>query len=57
MKEVLIKEYNNLEQLNKKTKKLDNLIFANQTKPPEVLFTKDSTTVYLYLEKTKSNTT
>ena len=46
----------NLEQLNKKTKKLDNLIFANQTKPPEVLFTKDSTTVYLYLEKTKSNT-
>ena len=45
-----------LNQLKKKTKKLDNLLFANQIKPPEVLFTKDSTTVYLYLEKTKSNT-
>ena len=45
----------NLKQLKKKSKKLDNLLFANQIKPPEVLFTKDSTTVYLYLEKAKSN--
>lgn len=44
------------------TKKLENasnaikaLPFASEIKPPEVLFTKDSTIVYLYLEKTKAN--
>ena len=30
--------------------------FVNQVKFPEILFTKDSTTVYVYLEKTNSNT-
>ena len=31
------------------------MIFANEIKSPEILFSKDSTTLYLYLEKTKSN--
>ena len=30
--------------------------FVNQLKFPEILFTKDSTTVFVYLEKTNSNT-
>ncbi|MBP4141457.1 hypothetical protein J3S90_06555 [Flavobacterium sp. P4023] len=29
--------------------------FVNQVKYPEILFTKDSTTIYVYLEKRKSN--
>ena len=46
----------NLNTIKKKTERLNDLSFTNQAKPPEVLFTKDSTTLYLYLEKTKSNT-
>ena len=42
--------------INEKTSNLNALRFANQIKDPEVLFTKDSTSVYLYLEKSKSNT-
>ena len=34
---------------------LNQLPFAQQKRPSEVLFTKDSTSVYLYLEKIKSN--
>ncbi|WGD33770.1 ShlB/FhaC/HecB family hemolysin secretion/activation protein [Olleya sp. YS] len=45
----------NLESINKKVITLNNLSFANQTKPPEILFSKDSTQLYLYLEKTPSN--
>ncbi|RAJ14449.1 POTRA domain-containing protein [Olleya aquimaris] len=45
----------NLELINKKTLALNNLSFANQAKSPEILFTKDSTQLYLYLEKTPSN--
>ncbi len=59
-----------LKQLHKKyvhktfnqeiTKELYNEIssyeFANQTKYPEILFTKDSTKIYIYLEKRKANT-
>ncbi|MCH7524823.1 MAG: hypothetical protein IIC74_07395 [Bacteroidetes bacterium] len=45
----------NLKTLKEKSETLNTLQFANQIKPPEILFTKDSTTVYLYLEKTKSN--
>ncbi|WP_298239209.1 POTRA domain-containing protein [uncultured Algibacter sp.] len=44
-----------LNEIKKKNERLDNLKFANQIKPPEVLFTKDSTTLYLYIEKAKSN--
>ncbi len=46
----------NLNEIKTKTKVLNTLRFANQTKPPEVLFTQDSTAVYLYLEKLKNNT-
>ncbi|WP_280930817.1 ShlB/FhaC/HecB family hemolysin secretion/activation protein [Aquimarina sp. 2201CG14-23] len=35
---------------------IDNLGFAKNIKPPEVLFNKDSTKVYLYLEKVSANT-
>lgn len=44
-----------LNAIKQKTKKLNNLLFTKELKSPEVLFTKDSTTLYLYLEKTKSN--
>ncbi|WP_299257892.1 ShlB/FhaC/HecB family hemolysin secretion/activation protein [uncultured Aquimarina sp.] len=39
-----------------KSKKIDNLGFAKNIKSPEVLFEKDSTKVYLYLEKKSANT-
>ena len=46
----------NLTKIKSKTKNLNSLSFANQIKDPEVLFTTDSTSLYLYLEKSKSNT-
>jgi len=45
-----------LSEIEKKTEQLNNLRFANQLKTPEVLFKKDTTTLYLYLNKTRSNT-
>ncbi|OBQ56020.1 outer membrane protein assembly factor [Tamlana sp. s12] len=45
-----------LNQIKSKTEQLNNLNFARETKSPEVLFSKDSTSLYLYLEKTQSNT-
>ncbi len=45
----------NLKTIKEKTLELENLIFAGQIKDPEVLFTKDSTLLYLYIEKLKSN--
>ncbi|MDO5971268.1 POTRA domain-containing protein [Flavivirga aquimarina] len=44
-----------LAKIENKTNQLTNLKFANEIKSPEVLFSKDSTTLYLYLEKAKSN--
>ncbi len=44
-----------LTKIKNKTNQLNNLRFAKELKPPEVLFSKDSTTLYLYLEKAKSN--
>ncbi|TGV02051.1 POTRA domain-containing protein [Flavivirga rizhaonensis] len=44
-----------LTKIKNKTNQLNNLRFANEIKSPEVLFSKDSTTLYLYLEKAKSN--
>ncbi|GGZ79178.1 POTRA domain-containing protein [Algibacter mikhailovii] len=44
-----------LNTIQTKTTQLNNLKFAKELKPPEVLFTNDSTTLYLYIEKTKSN--
>lgn len=45
----------NLNAIKQKTELINNLPFANQVRPPEVLFSKDSTSLYLYLEKVKSN--
>lgn len=45
----------NLEGIKSKTEKLQDLRFAKELKTPEVLFTNDSTTLYLYTEKTRSN--
>ncbi len=42
--------------LEEKMQRLKNLRFAESIKPPEIQFTRDSTTVYLYLEKERSNT-
>ncbi|KAA5828144.1 hypothetical protein FPF71_04725 [Algibacter amylolyticus] len=44
-----------IDNIKSKTEQLTNLNFANEVKAPEVLFLKDSTTLYLYLEKSKSN--
>ena len=44
-----------LNSIKKKVQDLSALKFTSQTKTPEVLFTNDSTTLYLYLKKTKSN--
>ncbi len=44
-----------LDAIRRKSEELNNLRFANQQRPPETLFTADSTTLYFYLEKTKSN--
>ena len=45
----------NLNAIKDKVALLEDLRFASQIKDPEVLFTKDSTTLYLYLEKNKTN--
>ncbi|MDY2587474.1 POTRA domain-containing protein [Winogradskyella aquimaris] len=45
----------NLNEIKEKVERLEDLRFASKIKDPEVLFTQDSTTLYLYLEKTRSN--
>lgn len=45
-----------LEKIKEKTGAFNDLIFANQIKDPEVLFTQDSTILYMYIEKARSNT-
>jgi len=45
-----------LDKIKQKTKSLNDLNFANQTRDPEVLFSKDSTILYMYIEKASSNT-
>lgn len=45
----------NLEKIKEQNDLLDNLGFVRTLKPPEALFKKDSTIVYLYLEKTNHN--
>ncbi|NNL82863.1 MAG: hypothetical protein HKP28_05700 [Winogradskyella sp.] len=44
-----------INKIKRKTRQLNDLSFANQIKEPEVLFSKDSTLLYLYLEKSKAN--
>ncbi|MFD0860789.1 BamA/TamA family outer membrane protein [Sungkyunkwania multivorans] len=43
------------EMIENESNSLNTLPFINQLKPPEILFEKDSSTVFLYFEKTKSN--
>lgn len=45
----------NQETLKKLHADFEKFRFVSQTKYPEILFTKDTTKVYLYLEKAKSN--
>lgn len=45
----------NLNEIKEKVELLKDLRFANKLRDPEVLFTKDSTTLYLYIEKTRTN--
>ena len=49
------KQVFDLKAIKTKSEQLNNLNFANEVRPPEVLFSKDSTTLYMYLEKSKSN--
>jgi len=46
----------NLDEIKKQTSNFQNINFVNQVREPEVLFTKDSTLLYLYLEKEQVNT-
>jgi len=45
----------NKEKLKQASQAIVNLAFVEELKPPEVLFTPDSTLVYLYLKKKRSN--
>lgn len=45
----------NQDGLQRTNKELEEYRFVKQTKYPEILFTKDSTKIYVYLEKTKAN--
>ena len=45
----------NQDNLNKIYKDFDKIRFTKQTRYPEILFEKDSTKVYVYLEKIKTN--
>lgn len=45
----------NQENLNKIHSDFEKFRFVNQTKYPEILFTKDTTKVYVYLKKSKPN--
>ncbi|WP_299364658.1 POTRA domain-containing protein [Winogradskyella sp.] len=45
----------NLNEIKDKVELLEDLRFANKIRDPEVLFTKDSTTLYLYVEKNRVN--
>lgn len=45
----------NRKQLIEQSGQLDALRFVNQTKTPQVQFTKDSTNLFLYLERTQAN--
>ncbi len=46
----------NKETVLEKSERLEQLNFVSNIKPPEILFNKDTTTVYLYLQKQSANT-
>lgn len=56
LKRLYKKRVFNQDNLDKLYKDIALYRFVKQTKYPEILFTKDSTKVFVYLEKTKSNT-
>ncbi len=45
----------NLNEIKEKVVLLEDLRFAKTIREPEVLFTRDSTTLYLYIEKARAN--
>ena len=45
----------NLTEIQRKSRRLKNIRFAKEIKSPEVLFTNDSTILYIYVEKVKQN--
>ena len=45
----------NKELIQRVSRSVNSLTFAQEAKAPEILFTNDSTIVYLYIEKRKSN--
>lgn len=45
----------NKDKIEKASRAVNNLNFAEELKQPEILFTNDSTIIYLYLKKKKSN--
>ena len=55
LKRLYKKRVFNQENLEKLYKDIAQFQFVKQTKYPEILFTKDSTKVFVYLEKAKSN--
>jgi hypothetical protein len=55
LKRLFKKRTFNQENLEKLYKDIAQFQFVKQTKYPEILFTKDSTKVFVYLEKAKSN--
>ena len=52
---LLTKKTFDFEKTKAKSKKINDLGFVRQTKEPEILFKKDSTITYLFLEKTNNN--
>lgn len=55
LKRLYKKKIFNQETLKKLSSDVDKFRFSKQTKFPEILFTKDSTQVFIYLEKSKAN--
>lgn len=55
MKRLYKNEIFNQDNLNKVYKDFEKIRFVKQVKYPEILFEKDSTKIYVYLEKIKSN--
>lgn len=55
LKKIYNKRTFNQNNLEKLYKNIESFRFVKQTKYPEILFTQDSTKIYLYLEKAKAN--
>ena len=49
------KKFFDIDKATNQSKLIDNTNFARNIKDPEILFTNDSTSLYLYLEKTRRN--